>query len=381
MLGCLRHLATDRAVADDDLLPGSCLVVATEMYVRSLRKIQWRTAEVVRGSVCVLTRDLPTDEELREALTSAHRAQPTLSPRALFQLVNEELNIDGWTLDMPRVKETLTRHPVVIATVRTCAHVITLVFTRKTTLLFDVAGMHDLRGDVSEDPVAHEQQRKVRELVESLIGCSVRSAKLTNMPKAGENIDLEDYLDSKPIEWTGPKGSVCVLNCLNLQELRGSNDDMCLLWTALFTWTLSVFFEATTRVRIERCIYECSCVLREYILVKDWGERVVTLRQRNFVLAFDIVCFGNISEQGFLQWCYLDADRVIGDFFMDIMYIAEPDDEFDYDALVSKLQYKGFTPVRRDPRFDSLVVAALEANVAVKARPTVEHKFQSALLV
>ena len=367
MLGCLRHLETDRAVADDDLLPGSRLVVATEMYVRSLRKIQWRTAEVVRGSVCVLTRDLPTDEQLRGALTSAHRAQPTLSPRALFQAVNEELNVDGWTLDMPRVKQMLTRHPVVIATVRTCAHVITLVFTIKTTLLFDVAGMYDLR-DPLPLGVAHEQQRKVRELVESLIGCSVHGAKLTNMPKAGENIDLEDYLDSKPIEWTGPDGSVCILNCLNLQELRGSNDDMCLLWTALFTWTLSVFFEATTRVRIERCIFECFCVLREYILVKDWGERAVTLRQRNFVLAFDIVCFGNICEQGFRQWSYLDADSVIGDFFMDIVYIAEPDDEFKYDALVSKLQYKGLVPFRRDPRFDSLVVAALEANIAVKKR-------------
>ena len=219
MLRCLEHLQLHRATMEMDIVEsGSSLMVASRRYLNQLRSMRQRTDEVVRHSkVCVLSNRIPSDAEFQGALLFAWRMHPTLSPRALFQVVNEQLDIDGWTMDIKHVKKMLKDYSVVVCTIRTHEHVITCAFTRKATWIFDVAGMHDL-----------SKRSRVRDLVESLIACRVCDATVSNMPQLGGNVGVDAYLSSYPMIWDGPGGKVCILNCVNLQEWQGgATDDMC----------------------------------------------------------------------------------------------------------------------------------------------------------
>lgn len=334
---------TDRRPATlRDMSVASPLRIAADEYMKRLWRIVCRTESLVPPGVLYLKTPLPTLVEFRGHLRDAIVDHPELSPKRIFQRVNEELDVDGWRIDLDVIRDALRGYSLVVSTVCVGEHVVVLAFTRTGTWIFDVAGMYDLR--------LEPKNTGLRNIVETIIGRSVDDADVKNLPKRGENASYDDFLSALPVIYD----SVRVLNVVNLQEWQGDNDNMCLLWCTMFTWTLFVA-GCVDSDDIDQSIYVCWCTMREHIVVERWvrvGE--VVIRRKNLIHAFDIVAFGRMSPDArSFEWSYLEADRAIGDFFCDIA------DGREYDFYGIRYQY--IVPFHPNAQFKALVAAAAEA--------------------
>lgn len=340
---------TDRRPATRrDLSVESPLRIAADEYMKRMWRIVSRTESLVPTGVLYLKTPLPTLDEFRDELRDAIVDDPELSPRRAFLRVNQDLDIDGWTFDADVIDDALRGYPLVVSTVCVGEHVVVLAFTRTGTWIFDIAGMHDLRTVPKSDGL--------RNLVEKIIGRSVDDADVKNMPERGTEVSYDDFLSSPPVIYDG----VRLLNIVNLQEWQGPNDDMCLIWCTMFTWTLFVG-RCVESTDVDQSIYECWCIFREHVVVKTWlkvgevGE--VAIRRKNLVYAFDIVAFGRMSPHTrSFEWTYLEADEIIGDFFCDVA------DGREYDF--SGIRYRYIVPFHSNASFQSLADAAAASAAA-----------------